>query len=243
MKRSPWLVALVLCALPSPILAQGTRPLPYVRIAISGSQLRMDALNAAMLAQQDAIRAAGGEADFSRAKAAFGPEASAGLWLYPWLRAGLTFGYQRSRLDNSASGANSFAYHDHYRFATTDAGGEAAVRIVRMAGFSFGGQIALTRAQLSNDYGVADATGALHIVTDADHTRTTWGVFVGLDQTNDRGTAGFVRLGYRFRDLGSIPATQSRDDGSNVTYGPVLTAPLDFSGWYASVGIGFDALK
>jgi hypothetical protein len=242
-KRSPCLALAALSALLAAAPVHAEAPLPYVRLAIGGGQLRMEALNAAMLSQQDAIRAAGGQADFSRAKGTFGPEAAAGLWLYPWLRAGLTFGYQRSRIDNTADGPNGFAYHDHYRFAATDAGGEAAVRIVRCAGLMFGGQIALTRAQVSNDYGVADASGSLHATTKSDYTRTTWGVFVGLDQTNEQGTAGFIRAGYRFRDLGSIPGVQTRDDGSNITSGPVMTVPLDFSGWFASVGIGFDARR
>jgi hypothetical protein len=235
--RSPFLLILLAALAATPATA-GLRP--YVRVGVGISQLQMATLNEVMLADQDAIRAAGGQADFDRIKAALGPEASAGLWLHPAFRLGGTFAWQRSRTENRVEDPGTFTYKDQYTIDITEVGGEAAVRIARFSGLTFGGQLALTWVEVSNQYTVENPTGSLHAGTFADQTDPTWGLYMGLDQTNERGMAGFIRVGYRFRDLGPIPGHQTVNDGSSVTTRPVTTLPLDFSGWYASVGFGFD---
>jgi hypothetical protein len=213
---------------------------PYLRATFGVSQLAMTALDAAMLAQQSAIRANGGRARFDEVGMVFGPELSAGVWLLPSLRVGTLFSWQHRNMDHSSDG--SLTYVDLYEIRTTDAGAELAFRLPRYSGLTIGGQIALTQGEVTNNYRITNASGSLHVSTRVQDAQTTWGVFIGLDQTDaQRRTAGYLRLGYRFRDFGAVPGTQSVNDGSGTVSGPVRSVPLDFSGWYASLGIAFDA--
>jgi len=213
---------------------------PYLRATFGVSQLAMTSLDAAMLAQQAAIRASGGRAKFDEVDMVLGPELSAGVWLLPSLRVGTLFAWQHRDMDHRSDGA--LTYVDLYQIATTDAGAEVAFRMPRHSGFTIGGQIALTHGEVTNDYTVTNASGSVHVVTRVQDAQTTWGFFLGLDQTDaQKRTAGYVRLGYRFRDFGSVPGTQSITDGSGAVSTPVRSVPLDFSGWYASLGIAFDA--
>jgi len=213
---------------------------PYLRATFGVSQLAMTSLNAAMLAQESAIRANGGQARFDDVGMVFGPELSGGVWLLPTLRVGTTFSWQHRNMDHWSDG--SLTYVDQYRFATRDAGAELAFRLPRYSGFTIGGQIALTQGEVTNDYVITNASGSLHVTTRVQDAQTTWGLFIGLDQTDaHQRTGGYVRLGYRFRDFGSVPGTQSVSDGSGTVSTPVRSVPLDFSGWYASLGIAFDA--
>ena len=53
-----------------------------------------------------------------------------------------------------------------------------------------------------------------------------WAAFVGLDQTNEQGLAGFLRAGYRFRNFGPMPArvTEWNRFAKGAVYGLAIAA-------------------
>jgi hypothetical protein len=131
-------------------------------------------------------------------------------------------------------------YADDLDFRMTEIGAEAAVRIVPLAGFTVGANIAQGRAQMIEGYSFEDASGQLYEDATAGAVKTTYGAFVGIDQTNPAGLAGYIRVGFQYRNVGSMPSQVTLSDGTNSVQTTGNTIPLDYSGYYVKVGIGYD---
>ena len=88
-----------------------------------------------------------------------------------------------------------------------------------------------------------DFGGQFYLDGAAQRERVTYGVFLGLDQTNEAGLVGFIRAGYAFRDMGRMPCGGTVSDGVTTTQWSGSTTPMDFSGYFVQVGMGFDRLR
>jgi hypothetical protein len=65
-------------------------------------------------------------------------------------------------------------------------------------------------------------------------------VFFGFDNATEKGLAGYILAGYAWRDLGELSGTRTIDDNGTVYDEPIVTVPLDYSGWSVRVGLGYD---
>jgi hypothetical protein len=220
---------------------------PYVRVALGGNQLNMDAIDSNIAANETTMRDwSGYPVELKRTGLAFGPEASAGLWLFPALRVGATYSSQTSSVQNDVwIDHTTIGYHyvDHMEFRVQEVGAEVMLRMERLAGLSLGGQVAQGRAQFSERFEESDFWSQYHMQGTAERTRLTWTAFLAIDQTNDQGFVGYVRAGYRFRDYGSLPGSVTESDGSTTVSRDAVTVPMDFSGFFMSVGIGYDFFR
>jgi hypothetical protein len=213
---------------------------PYVRLGFGPDQLRMAEINAGIMSDQDALRAGGYPANFQKIRIAAGPEAAVGLWLLPGFRVGAVYGAERSTRDNLLNVPGQLFFDHRFEFRVTEIGGEAAIRIVRLAGLSIGGQVVRSRATGSEALSVDQPGSLFHYDATAERTLTTYGAFIGLDQTNEIGIAGYVRAGYRFRDMGHMPSRGTVSDGTNTTSFTGSSIDVDYSGFYVMAGAGFD---
>jgi hypothetical protein len=217
---------------------------PYIRGAFGGNQLRVDNLNENIAAEEQAFRdATGYPIELERVGRALGPDLSAGLSLTRWLRVGATYVSQR------ASAANDFGINHQttgYHYVSDldlrieEVGGEIMVRWERLGGLCLGGQAASGRARISESLDESDFWSEYHMRGTAERTRVTWAAFVGLDQTNDQGIAGYLRAGYRFRNYGPMPARVTEWNASTSSTYDTTTIPLDYSGFFMSLGVGYD---
>ena len=217
---------------------------PYVRAAFSGNDLRVDNIDANIAADEQAFRnATGYPVELERVGRAVGPDLAAGIWLAPWVRIGAMYSSHRETVLNDI-GINhqttGYHYVDEMEFRTEEMGGEIVLRAKRLAGLCLGGQAARTRARFSQNFSESDFWSEYHLRGTGERTRVTYAAFVGLDQTNEHGIAGFMRAGYRFRDFGSMPARVTEWDASTSDTYETSTIPLDYSGFFMSLGIGFD---
>jgi hypothetical protein len=217
---------------------------PYVRAAFGGNQLRVDNLNANIAANEQAFRdATGYPIELDRIGRALGSDLSAGVWLARWLRIGATYVHQQESagddfwIDHQSTG---YHYVDDLDLRIEEVGGEVMVRWERLAGLCLGGQVASGRASISESLDETDFWSEYHLHATAQLTRVTWSAFVGFDQTNDRGIAGFVRAGYRFRNFGPMPARVTEWDASTSNTYDTMSIPLDYSGFFVSLGLGYD---
>src|SRR5262249_2231138 len=160
---------------------------------------------------------AGYPADFGRVPTAYGPHGSAGLWLLPGFRVGATYTYQKSYGVYRVHVPGSFFYEDDLDFRMREFGIEAAVRVPRLMGFTFGGEVARANAKMIEGLGTDDAGGPSSLDVTATGTGTTYNAYVGIEQTNTIHVAGFFRLGYRARRMGHLNATGTAWDGVNTT--------------------------
>lgn len=228
---------LLTCACASP---SGAAVVPYLRLDYGASQLRMSEGNKLINDSEAMFKAAGYPADFKEVGPGSGPSAALGLWVFPAFRVGATYSYLRSVRNNRLHVPGQLFYEDDLDFRMTEIGAEAAVRIVPLAGFTVGANVAQGRAQLIEGYSYEDAYGQLYMDTTARSTKTTYGMFLGLDQTNEAGFAGYVRVGFQYRNVGSMPGQVTMSDGTNTIQTTGNTIPLDYSGYYVRVGIGYD---
>jgi hypothetical protein len=243
MKTTPLILPLVVATLvvvATPSMA-GIRP--YVRGSFGGTRLQMDNLNENIAAEEQAFRDSGYPVELQRVGSAFGPDLSAGLWLARWLRVGATYVSQKESseddfwLDHQTTG---YHYVGDLDLHIEEVGGEVMVRWERFAGLSFGGQAASGRARIDESRDESDFWSEYHLRGTGERTRLTWSAFIGLDQTNNKGIAGYVRAGYRFRNYGPMPARVTESDATtSVTY-DTATIPLDYSGVFVSLGVGYD---
>jgi hypothetical protein len=213
---------------------------PYVRLGFGGDQLRMADINAGIMSDQDALRSGGYPARFEKIRIAAGPEAALGLWLLPGLRVGAVYATERSTRDNQLHVPGQLFYDNRFEFRMTEIGGEATIRIVRLAGLSLGGQVVRSRARGSEALSVEQPGNLFYYDATAERTLTTYNAFIGLDQTNEIGVAGYIRAGYRWRDMGHMPSQGTVSDGTNSTAFAGSTIDVDYSGFYVMVGTGFD---
>ena len=240
--------ALVIVSLTAATLAVATPTTagvrPYVRGAYGGSQLQVDNINEMIADDEQALRDGSGyPIELERVGHAFGPEVSAGAWLTPWVRVGATYVNQKATTENDL-GINhettGYRYTDILEFRTEEVGGEIVVRVERLGGLCLGGQAASGRARFSENFSESDFSSEYHLSGTAERTRVTWAAFIGLDRTNEQGVAGFLRGGYRFRNYGPMPARVTESDGSTSTTYDTTTIPLDYSGFFVSLGVGYD---
>ncbi|MGH7743092.1 MAG: hypothetical protein ACRENS_13840 [Candidatus Eiseniibacteriota bacterium] len=231
MKRPLGTSLFALAALAMAVSAAGAGIRPYVRVGAGGSQLVMSDVNTQISALQASFQSVNIPADLHSVGAGFGPFGSAGLWLFPDLRVGATVSYLRSTLHNRVHTPGVVFYDDQADFRMTEFGGEAALRIVSLGGLMIGGQVGQGRGELIEGYSWEDAGGQTYIDDTANRTQTTYGAFLGFDQTNERGLAGFVRAGYVWRKIGSMPSSGILSDG--VTSVPITgqSVKMDFSGF------------
>jgi hypothetical protein len=228
---------LLTCAIASPVAAG---VVPYLRLDYGASQLRMSEGNKLINDSEAMFKAAGYPADFQEVGPGRGPGAAVGLWVFPAFRVGATYSYLRSVRNNRLHVPGQVFYAEDLDFRMTEIGAEAAVRIVPLAGFTVGANIAQGRAQMIEGYSYEDASGQLYEDATARSTKTTYGAFVGIDQTNPAGLAGYIRVGFQYRNVGSMPSQVTMSDGTNTVQTTGTTIPLDYSGYYVRVGIGYD---
>jgi hypothetical protein len=218
-------------------------PAPYLRLDYGGNQLKMSEGNEQIRQAEAMFTEAGLPASFSAIKAGYGPSGAVGLWIVPGFRVGATYSYLRSTLENRLHVPGVVFFADDLEFRMTEIGAEAAVRVVGWAGLIVGGSVASGRAEMIEGFAAEDAYGLYYHDAVARRTVTTYGAFIGLDQTNSAGIAGFVRIGYHFRDVGSMPSQLDISDGSSTTRAAGSTVPLDYSGVSVRLGIGYDLAR
>jgi hypothetical protein len=242
MKRRGLLVLasfLMTCALAAPAAANVA---PYVRLDYGGNELRMADGNNHIREAEASLRAAGHPASFKTIGTGYGPSASLGLWIAPWVRTGATYSYLRAVRQNKFR-VDQVLYSDDLDFRMHEIGVEAAVRSVKLAGLTVGANVAWGRAELIERLDVGYGFSQYLCDARANRTRTTCGAFVGLDQTDHRGVAGFIRAGFQFRDMGRMPSRLTEYDGTNIVRSAGDTTWLDYSGFYLKFGVGYDLVR
>ncbi len=213
---------------------------PYVRLDYGSNQLQMHEGNNLIEQAEASFKAQGLPAEFRKVGAGLGPSGSVGLWLFPGFRIGATYSYLRSVRTNHLHVPGQLFYADDLDFRMTEVGGEAAVRFTRLLGFTLGANVAKGRSQLIEGYSAEDASGQLYQDATANGSKTTYGAFLGFDQTNPSGVAGFIRAGFQYRNMGSLPSQLVISDGTTTTQATGNTIPLDYGGFYLKLGIGYD---
>lgn len=229
-------VLIAVCAFAAPA---GAKVAPYVRLDYGGSMLDLPTVNQQIRAEEELFAESGLLVDFDEAGPALGFSGSAGLWLLPGLRVGATWSRARSKAENRVD-LSGFEYSDDFRFHMQDVGVEAAIRIPRLRGLTVGGNVGRSKADMSEHFTLRNVHGEYLEAETADHTGRTYGGFVGFDQTNPAGVAGYVRLGFQKRDLGSVPSVLAVTDNGTTTVSPGAPFSLDYTGYYFRVGVGFD---
>jgi hypothetical protein len=212
---------------------------PYVRLGFGGNQQLMHDVNDAIAADVGWASAGGVPVSAHSVGPGYGPAVSAGLWIVPFLRVGATYGQQRASVNHEYRDTG-FLFVDDYKFRMKEYGLESAVRIPALAGFTLGGSTAESRGEAEEDFALENVHGNYYETFIAHRKVRTYAVFFGFDQTAPNGVAGFLQVGYHWRDLGSMPGEyQISDNGTNsVDVGQ--TVPVDYSGWSVRLGAGFD---
>lgn len=215
---------------------------PYVRVDYGANMLDLPAVSQQIRDEEELFADSGLLVDFDDVGSALGWGGSAGLWLLPGFRVGATWSETRSKLDNHVE-LYGFSYADEFRFHMKDVGAEAAIRIRRLGGLTFGGNWSRTTADMNEHYTLLNVHGQYLEAETAQRTGNSYGAFVGFDQTNPSGVAGYVRLGLQHRDLGSVPTLLTVTDNGSTTAGPGTPFALDYTGYYFRVGVGFDLVR
>jgi hypothetical protein len=229
-------ILVVWCTLAAPAFAGIS---PYVRFDYGGNGLRMTDGNSLINDNAVALQSAGYTTNFKKVGPAYGPSGSFGVWVAPTFRVGATYSFQRSIRTNGVDDPSLY-YSDNLDFRTRELGGEAMWRWSRLAGLSVGATAAQCRAELIEHVTIEDASGQLFEVANASRTRMSYGGFIGLDQTNPQGVAGFVRVGFRYRDMAHMPSEVTMSDGVTTSQGSGRTVWMDYSGFYFTLGMGYD---
>lgn len=215
---------------------------PYARLEYGFNGLAMDEPNARISQNETQLRADGFPADFEKIGPGMGPSASLGLWLFPAFRVGATYSTLRSYREHRLHVPGAF-WGEDIDLTMTEIGAEAAVRVRRFGGLTLGGNVASGKAKLVDGFTIEDSGGNYYEDSVSEGTVRTYGAFVGFDQTNAAGVAGFVRLGYQHRDAGSLPMRGTFSDGSTTVAFTDQSVGLDYSGVYFRIGVGFDLVR
>ena len=234
------LVTIALCLAAS---AASARIGPYARVSFGGDQLRMGAGNALLREVKTSFESQGLSADFHNIHVASGPSASAGLWLLPGFRVGAIYAAGHSYTENRLHVPGNLFYAEDLDFRTEEVGAEAAITVNRWKGFTLGGHVAQSHAKMVEGHTEQDFTGGagdLFQDATAEKTKITYGAYVGVEQHNENGIVGFLRAGYQFRDMGSMPSKLLISDGFSSVSATSTTIDLDFSGFYMRLGVGVD---
>jgi hypothetical protein len=212
---------------------------PYVRLGFGGNQLKMNEVNDAIATDVGWATAGGVPVSAHSVGPGYGPAVSAGLWIVPFFRVGATYGDQRARVNHEYRAAG-FLYLNDYEFRMKETGLEAAVRIPALAGLIFGGSAAQSRGEADETYALENIHGNYYENFASHRTSRTYGAFFGLDQTAPNGVAGFLQIGYHWRELGPMPGTFQISDNGTISVDVGQTVPADYSGWSIRLGCGFD---
>lgn len=228
---------LALCAVPAT-----ARVSPYVRLAFGGEQLRMSEGNALLRDTKKSFTDQGLPADINSVAFATGPSASAGLWLLRGFRVGATYSSGHSTNVNHVHVPGLLFYAEDLDFRLSELGLEAAVTFERWGGLTFGGHVAETRAKIVEGHTEQDFTGGGDLFMDAtaEKTKRTYGAYMGFEERNEQNVVGFLRAGYQFRDMGTMPSALVISDGFTTVQAAGTTIGLDYSGFYVKAGVGYD---
>ncbi len=241
--RIRFLTALaVICLLQAAPRTTAAGVSPYLRGSYGGGRFEMNSIDGVIAQDEVALTSAGLPVHFDRVGSGYGPEASAGLWLLPGFRVGATYAYHRSIVRNSAW-APGFYYDDLNTFRVTEIGLEAAVRFVRLGGLTFGVNAAQARAEADERFTLLNVHGADYVHLTGRRGKPTYGTYIGIDQTAGNGSAGFIHLGYAFRDMGRLPGKGTESDGFSTVDLTGHWPWLNYSGLYLQVGMGFDLVR
>ena len=213
---------------------------PYVRFDYGSGQFKMTDGNALVQQWKDSFQSQGLPADFHHVPPGQGPSGSLGVWLLPDFRIGATYSHLRSMPSYRVHVPGQYFFEDDLDFRMTEIGGEAAVRFHRLHGLTFGGNVARGKAEMFEGYAEENVSSQTYEDASAHGRVTTVGGFIGLDQTNEKGVAGYMLVGYQRRWIGTLPSEVTMSDGVTTTQGTARTIPLDYSGVYFKVGVGFD---
>jgi hypothetical protein len=242
LSRLFWILLLALgasLALASPSAAVT----PYVRFDFGGSDPRMNDMNDLIHDNQQSWREAGYPVALPDMGYAYGPSAVVGVWLGSTLRVGATCTYEKATWGYHVNVPPVLYFSDSYVFHVVDVGAEAALRCHRLHGFIVGANVGRARADMNEVMRAVDATGSSRWVVDADRARISFGGYVGFDQTNASGAAGYVRAGFQYRDMGHMPGHQVTTIDGATTIEAGETKWMDYSGFYLRVGVGYDWIR
>ena len=228
---------LMTCVLVTPAAAGGA---PYIRLDYGGNQLRMTDHNIRIRNAEVAFKAEGYPAELATIGSSYGPGVSVGLWILPGFRFGATYSYLRAVRNNCFDVPGEISYADDLDFRKNEVGAEAAVRFKRLAGLTVGVNVAQGRAEMTERYSREDADGLDSWDVIAHRTKPSFGAFVGIDQTNAAGVAGFIRAGFQYCDMGQMPSQKTLPDGTQTTGTTIWT---DYSGFYVRAGFGYDLVR
>jgi hypothetical protein len=233
---------LITCAIATPVLGGVD---PYVRVDYGQNQLWNTSIEVEN--REAAFQASGYPATFERVGFGYGPGVSAGVWILPEVRVGITYSYLRAARGNGLY-VPGLSYPNEFDFRMNEVGAEAATRFNQLAGLTVGANVALGWAEMLGRFPAEDAGRLGYVDLTANRTRPTCGVFVGIDQTNPAGTnlagiAGFVRVGFQYRDMGRMPSHLTWSDGTERVKTTGETGWTDYSGLYVKVGIGYDLVR
>ncbi|NOT34770.1 MAG: hypothetical protein HOP12_11445 [Candidatus Eisenbacteria bacterium] len=234
-------LSLIVCLLLTGLQATNAHAFldPYIRVGIGGNQLKMDDVNDAIANDVDFATSGGVPVSAHNVGPGYGPTVSAGLWLVPFLRVGATYGEQRARVTHEYRNSG-FLYQENYEFRMKETGFEAALRIPSLAGLSFGGTAVESRGDADEHFALENVHGKYYEDFASQRTSRTYSAFMGLEQTAANGVAGFLQVGYHWREFGPMPGTLTTDDNGTITVVPGETVPVDYSGWSVRLGAGFD---
>ena len=233
---------MVLCLLQGAPRTTAAAVSPYLRASYGGGRFEMNSIDGVIAQNEVELTSEGLPVHYDRVGSGYGPEASAGLWLLPGLRVGATYAYHRSIVRN-AVWVPGFYYDDQYTFRVTEIGAEAAVRFVRLGGLTFGINVAQGRAEADERMVLFNVHGEEYQHVTGRRSKPTYGAYVGIDQTATNGSAGFIHVGYAYRDMGHLPSQTADSDGVNTVNTTGQWPWLNYSGLYMQVGIGFDLVR
>lgn len=239
MKRSALFAALAVAALVTSFTPADAGVRPYVRVGWGANQLRLTDLDLSIESSQSALRTAGFPADFKGVGNGYGPQFAAGLRLVPALRVGATYSFLRATRENAFETAH-VAYQDIIVARSREVGAEVELRLGLLRGVGIGGEVAQSRTQYDEYYGVEDIDGPYQAKGMGSRTLTTYGGYLSYEQSNPRGVAGFVRVGFRHRPVGRITLNGITSDGVNSAPYSAQSVWMDYSGLYLMMGTGFD---
>lgn len=161
MKAALALSILTMLLMGAALRSAEAHPAPYIRLGFGGNQLLMAEANDAIETEVGWAEDGGVPVSAQVVGPGYGPALSAGLWLFPALRVGATYGYQRSKVTHEYR-QSGFVYDNEYQFEITEIGFEAAVRLPQWAGLTFGGQVAEGRGEAGQAYAVENIHGEYH---------------------------------------------------------------------------------
>jgi hypothetical protein len=213
---------------------------PYARVEWGGNQLKMSEGNELIQQNENDLRASGYPAEFRPVGAGYGPGATLGLWISGGLRVGATCSYLHSVRENHLHVPGQIFWADDVDFRMTEIGVESALRFSKLGGFILGGKVARGRCRMTEGYSDESWSGVYYQDALARGAINTYGGYLGFEQTGSTGVAGYIHMGYQFRDVGSLPSELTISDGSTTSQASGRTVPLDLSGVYIHAGFGFD---